>query len=93
MITYRIIQLAHGAGRSGDARIEFVIEKRAGFIFKSWKEVMREENGEHRRIEHESYEVAEKYLMDNYTTGCGIGSMVTRSGNVYYVEPYTLNYC
>lgn len=94
MTTYRIIQLTHGAGRSGDATVEFVIEKRAGFIFKRWKEVMREENGKRRRISHESYEVAEKYLMDNYTSGnSGIGSMVTRSGNLYYVESYTLNYC
>ncbi len=93
MTTYRIIELAHGAGRSGDATFEFVIEKRVGFIFKRWKEVMLTEDGRHKRISHKTYEKAEQHLMKEYTNGCGIGSMVTRSGNLYYVEPYTLNYC
>lgn len=93
MEVYRIIELRHGAGRGGEINIEWVIEKRVGFIFKRWKEIMLIENGKSKRISHTSYKDADKYLMNHYTSGDGIGSMVTKSKNVYYVEPYSLNYC
>lgn len=93
MIAYRIIELRHGTGRGGEIQTEWVIEKRVGILFKRWKEIMLIENGTHKRISHTSYKDADKYLMDNYTSGNGVGSMVTRSKNVYYVEPYSLNYC
>ena len=38
-----------------------------------------------------TYDKAEQYLLDAYTK-FGIGSLVTRAGNVYYVEPYTMNF-
>lgn len=94
MTTYRIIQLTHGAGGIRDNEsIEYVIERRVGILFKRWKEVILTEDGQHTRISHKSYNKAEKHLMDNYTRGYGIGSKVTQTGNVYYVEPYTMNYC
>lgn len=93
MTVYRIIELRHGAGRGGEIQTEWVIEKRVGILFKRWKEIMLSENGKQKRISHPSYKDADKYLMDNYTSGSGIGSMVTRSKNLYYVEPYSLNYC
>jgi hypothetical protein len=84
MKIYRIIELMH---RSGEEKIEFVIERRKGTILKSWKEVFNIEDGSHKRIPHHTYEDAELYLLENYTKQ-GIGSLVTRSGNVYYVERY-----
>jgi hypothetical protein len=93
MQIYRIIKLAHRAGSSSATVEEWVIERRIGFFFKRWKEIMFIENGKPTRISHKSHKIAEKYLMENYTAGNGIGSMVTRSGNVYYVQPYSMNYC
>jgi hypothetical protein len=89
MKIYRIIALMH---RSGDHYIEYVIERRKGFLFKRWKEVDHIEDGWYKRISHKTYEKAEQYLLDKYTKD-GIGSLVTRSGNIYYVEPYTMNFC
>lgn len=93
MDVYRIVELTHNAGRNAaKEEVEYVIEKRAGILFKRWKEVKLIENGRHKRISHPSYGKAEKHLMDNYTTGnSGIGSMVTKSSDVYYVESYSLN--
>ena len=88
MEVYRIIELMHGSGEDG---IEFVIERRKGFLFKRWKEVKHIENGYHKRISHHTKKDAEMYLLDKYTKD-GIGSLVTRSGNVYYVEPYVMNF-
>ena len=88
MKIYRIIALMH---RSGDHYTEYVIERRTGFLFKRWKEVKHIEDGRYNRISHKTYEEAERYLLDEYTKH-GIGSLVTRSGNVYYVEPYTMNF-
>lgn len=94
MTIYRIIKLTHGAYcATSRIEVEYVIEKRVGFLFKRWKEILLIEDGRHQRISHTSYNDAEKHLMNNYTRGSGIGSMVTSSGNVYYVEPYTMNYC
>lgn len=93
MKTYRIIQLTHGAYCDASRiEVEYLIEKRVGFLFKRWKEIRLIENGRHQRISHETYNDAEKHLMGNYTRGNGIGSMVTQVGNVYYVEPYTMNF-
>ena len=88
MKVYRIIELMH---QSGDYNIEFVIERHKGFLFKRWKEVFRIEDDRWKRISHETYEKAERHLLDKYTKD-GIGSLVTRSGNVYYVEPYTMSF-
>ena len=88
MKIYRIIELMH---RSGDHYIEYVIERRKGFLFKRWKEVYHFEDGRSMCISHKTYEKAEQYLLDEYTKH-GIGSLVTRSGNVYYVEPYAMNF-
>jgi hypothetical protein len=88
MKIYRIIALMH---RSGDHYTEYVIECRTGFLFKRWKEVKHIEDGWLNRISHKTYEKAERYLLDEYTKH-GIGSLVTRSGNVYYVEPYAMNF-
>ena len=94
MKMYRIIQLIHGASRyPHDSKVEYVIEKRGGFLLKRWKEIRLIENGIHRRISHKTYIDAEDHLMNTYTNGYGIGSMVTKTGNVYYVEPYTMNFC
>jgi len=84
MKIYRIIKLMHHSGEKG---IEFVIERRKGTLFKSWKEVFNIEDGSHKRIPHHTNEDAETYLLENYTKQ-GIGSLVTKSGNVYYVERY-----
>jgi hypothetical protein len=89
MKIYRIIELMHSSGEDG---IEFVIERRKGFLFKRWKEVMHIEDGKSKRISHYTKRDAEMYLL-NYYTKDSIGSLVTRSGNVYYVEPYTMNFC
>ena len=89
MKIYRIIALMH---RSGDHYTEYVIERRKGFLFKRWKEVDHIEDGRSNRVSHKTYEKAEQYLLNEYTK-FGIGSLVTRSGNVYYVEPYTMNFC
>lgn len=88
MKTYRIIELMHNSGIHG---IEFVIERRKGFLFKRWKEVFHIEDDKLKRVSHETYDKAEQYLLDAYTK-FGIGSLVTRAGNVYYVEPYTMNF-
>jgi len=88
MEIYRIVKVMHRSGVDG---IEFVIERRKGFLFKRWKEVMHIENGYHKRISHYTKKDAETYLLKHYTTG-GIGSLVTKSGNVYYVEHYIMNY-
>ena len=92
MKTYRILKLTHRAN-STQSTHEWVIEKQSGFLFKRWKEVMLIENGTHQRISHSSLKSAEKYLIENYTRGNGIGSMVTKSGNVYRVQPYSMNFC
>jgi hypothetical protein len=84
MKIYRIIALMH---HSGDHYVEYVIERHKGFLFKRWKEVDHNEDGRSMRVSHKTYENAEQYLLDEYTKH-GIGSLVTRSGNVYYVEPY-----
>jgi len=89
MKVYRIVELMH---RSGDYNIEFIIERRKGFLFKRWKEVFHIEDDRWKRVSHKTYEKAEQYLLDKYTKD-GIGSLVTRSGNIYYVEPYTMNFC
>jgi len=83
---YRIIELMHASGEKG---VEFVIERRRGFIFKRWKEIFLFENGSHKRISHETYQEAEKHLLGTYTKA-GIGSLVIRSGNVYRVERYNM---
>jgi len=88
MRVYRIVALMHRSGES----VEYVIERRRGFLFKRWKEVFHIEDGGHRRISHTKYDKAEQYLLEQYTKG-GIGSLVTKSGNIYYVEPYTMNFC
>jgi len=88
MKTYRIIELMHSSGIDG---IEFVIERRKGFLFKRWKEVFHIEDVKLKRISHETYDKAEQHLLNVYTR-YGIGCLVTRSGNVYYVEPYTMNF-
>jgi hypothetical protein len=86
MKVYRIVELRHC---SGDDLIQYVIERRKGFLFKRWKEIFHIEDKNYRRISHDSYEKAEKYLIERYTRQ-GIGSLVTKAGHVYYVEPYTM---
>jgi hypothetical protein len=88
MEVYRIIELMHSSGEDG---IEFVIERRRGFLFKRWEEVRHIENGYHKRISHHTKKDAEMYLLNQYTKK-GFGSLVTCSGNVYYVEPYVMNF-
>lgn len=88
MTVYRIVALMHHSG----VKVEYVIERRGGFLFKRWKEVFHIEDGRHKRISHTKYDKAEQYLLDKYTKD-GIGSLVTKSGNIYYVEPYTMNFC
>ena len=77
---------------SGERGIEFVIERRKGFFIKRWAEVFHVEDGSYTRISHKTYKNAEKYLLEQYTKQ-GIGSLVTKAGHVYYVEPYTMNFC
>jgi hypothetical protein len=89
MKVYRIIKLLH---RSGEYNIEFVIERRKGIFFKSWKEIFHVEDGSYTRISHKTYKDAETHLLEQYTKQ-GIGSLVTKAGHVYYVEPYTMNFC
>jgi hypothetical protein len=87
MEIYRIIKLMHRSGEDGK---EFVIERRKGLFFKRWKEVFNIEDGRHKRVSHKKYKDAEQHLLDNYTKD-GIGSLVTKSGNVYYVERYNMS--
>jgi hypothetical protein len=87
MRVYRIVKLMHKSGENG---IEFIIERRKGFFFKKWIEVFQIEDGKYKRISHETYEDSEVYLLEIYTKR-GIGSLVTKSGNIYYVEPYNMN--
>jgi hypothetical protein len=73
---------------SGEKGIEFVIERRKGLFFKRWKEVFNIEDGRHKRVSHNKFKDAEQHLLENYTKD-GIGSLVTKSGSVYYVERYS----
>jgi len=84
MKVYRIVKLMHRSGENGK---EFIIERRKGLFFKRWKEVFNIEDGRYKRVTHKKYKDTEQYLLDNYTKD-GIGSLVTKSGNVYYVERY-----
>jgi hypothetical protein len=88
MRLYRIVAKMH---RSGET-VEYVIQRHSGFLFKQWKEVFHIEDGRYKRISHTTYDKAEQYLLEQYTKD-GIGSLVTKSGNIYYVEPYTMNFC
>lgn len=88
MKVYRIVELMHDSGENGK---EFIIERHKGFLFKQWKQIFQIEDGKRTKVSHKKYEDAEKYLLEEYTRD-GIGSLVTRSGHVYYVEPYTMNF-
>jgi hypothetical protein len=87
MRVYRIVCLLH---KSGENETEYVIERRKGIFFKKWKEIFNIEDGRYKRMSYPNYEQAEKHLLEIYTKD-GIGSLVTKSGNIYYVEPYSMN--
>lgn len=88
MKVYRIVCLMH---KSGDYKTEYVIHRRKGIFFKRWKEIFNVEDGIYKRMSYQNYEKAESHLIETYSKQ-GIGSIVTKSGNVYYVEPYQMNF-
>ena len=81
MEKFRIVEVISNSGHTG-RKGHWIIEEKKFF---GWKEITQKEGPKNKLVEHESYEDAELYLLNNYT---GHGECKVY-GNVYTFRHYT----
>jgi hypothetical protein len=81
MTKYRIVEVIKNSGHA-DRKGFWVIEENGFF---GWRGIYNNEGPRSKRVQHDSYEEAELYLLEKYT---GHGECRVY-GNVYTYQPYT----
>ena len=86
---FRILEITHNVNElnreNGRASVEYIIERKTIF---GWREIVSKEL-DSKRIPHQTYELAEAYMMSNYM-GHGV---CKKNGNVYTYDNYTYAFC